>query len=67
MDAKILTDWFISQGYHLAFNDKFKIDITPKQDKFAVLSSTALYGKPFPQRLKKSLLSLYNGGPRFQK
>ena len=64
MDAQILTFGFISQGYHLAFNDKFKIDITPKQDKFAVLSSTALYGKPFPQRLKKSLLSLYNGGPR---
>ena len=62
--AKILTAGFISQGYHLAFNDKFKIDITPKQDKFAVLSSTSLYGKPFPQRLKKSLLSLYNGGPR---
>ena len=62
--AKILTAGFISQGYHLAFNDKFKIDITPKQDKFAVLSSTALYGKPFPQRLKKSLLSLFNGGPR---
>ena len=61
--AKILAAAFIAQGYHLVFNDHFKINPSPGKDNFGVLSSTALYGKPFSQKLKKNLLKTYNTRP----
>ena len=45
------------------FNDQFKINPSPEKDNFGVLSSTALYGKPFSQKLKKNLLKTYNTRP----
>lgn len=63
--AKILASCFIANDYNIAITDKLQLNTNmPKSDKnFAVLSSTALYNKPFSDKLKKKILSVYNERP----
>jgi hypothetical protein len=63
--AKILASCFIANGYNIAITPKLQLNKNmPKSDKnFGVLSSTALYNKPFSDKLKKKLLSVYNERP----
>lgn len=63
--AKILASCFIAKGYNLVFDNRLKMKKSlPKGNKnFGVLSSTALYNKPFTTRLKKNILSTFNQRP----
>ncbi len=45
------------------YNNSFKIDIPKSNDNFALLSSVALFNKPFPIRLRNDILKLFNQRP----
>lgn len=66
--AKIVAAAFIAKGYTLAYDKKQKQMeednlLKTKGKNFLFLSSSAIYGKPFGVRLRKSLMSIFNSRP----
>lgn len=66
--AKIVAGAFLAKGYNLAY-DKHQVALSEKEllkkkgKNFLFLSSSAVYGKPFGVRVRKSLMSIFNRRP----
>jgi len=60
---KFIAGVFKSYGMNNIYNNSFKIDIPKSNDNFALLSSVALFNKPFPIRLRNDILKLFNQRP----
>ena len=66
--AKMIATGLTSAGFTNCYDKSLKLkDIADlaknKNDNFALLSSVAVYGKPFPVSLKKSILATFNQRP----
>ena len=66
--AKIISSGLIARGFNPILRlDKTRIVVDTKAGakgkRFAVLSSTALWNKPFQHKLKKEILDVYNERP----
>lgn len=66
--TKIIASVLISYGFKHIYtvrDGKFVLnnDVKGKSNKFAVLSSRLVYGKPIGERFKKSLLNVFNSRP----
>lgn len=66
--AKMIATGLSSAGFINCYDKSLKIkDVSElsknKNKNFALLSSVAVYGKPFPVTLKKNILSTYNERP----
>ena len=60
---KLVASVFKAYGMENIYDSKFKISIPNRNDNFALLSSLALYEKPFPVKLQKEILKIYNKRP----
>lgn len=61
--AKIITSALIALGYDLAYDDKHKLKQKGKRPRFALLSSSTIYGEPMTQKSKKAILTEFNMRP----
>lgn len=65
--AKMLAAGLNSNGFTNIYDNKLKLvdEIVEKGNgkNFALLSSVQIYGKPFPVKLKKKILEIYNKRP----
>lgn len=63
--AKMIASGMITNGFKNVYDSSLKIfeNIESYPYNFALLSSVAVYDKPFPVKLKKSLLSAFNKRP----
>jgi sRNA-binding protein len=60
---KLIASTFKAFGMNNIYNEKFSIDLKKSNDNFALLTSVAIYDKPFPVRLRKEIIKLYNQRP----
>ena len=60
---KMIASVFKAVGMNNIYDKKFNIDIPEKDNNFALLSSLALYDKPFPVKLRNEILRLFNKRP----
>lgn len=64
---KMITAGMIVDGYKNIYNNKLKINkelyTTNNKNNFALLSSLAVYDKPFPVKLRKEILNDFNQRP----
>ena len=60
---KLVASVFKAYGMSNIYDDKFKITIPEKDNNFALLSSVAIYNKPFPVKLRNEILKIYNKRP----
>ena len=60
---KLVAAAFKAYGMNNIYNDKFKITIPEKDNNFALLSSVAIYNKPFPVKLRNEILKIFNKRP----
>jgi len=67
VSAKMVAAAFISEGFNAAYDKNFKVDETTlaktKGDNFMFLSSSTLYDKTFPVKVRKQLLEIFNRRP----
>lgn len=63
--AKMIAAGMLTNGFKNVYDKSLKIydDIEKYPFNFALLSSTAVYDKPFPVTLKKKILSIFNQRP----
>ena len=50
-------------GMNNIYNNKFAINIPEGDNNFALLSSVAIYNKPFPVKLRNEILKIFNKRP----
>lgn len=60
---KLVASVFKAYGMNNIYNDKLKINIPDSGDNFALLSSVAIYNKPFPVKLRNEILKIFNERP----
>ena len=60
---KLVASAFKAYGMNNIYNEKFKISIPDSSDNFALLSSVAVYEKPFPVKLRKEIIKIFNERP----
>ena len=60
---KLVASVFKAYGMNNIYNDKLKINIPDSNDNFALLSSVAIYNKPFPVKLRNEILKIFNQRP----
>lgn len=60
---KLVASLFKSYDMSNIYDNKFKISIPDKNNNFALLSSLAVYDKPFPTKLRNEILRLFNKRP----
>ncbi len=60
---KLVASVFKAYGMENIYDSKFKINIQKKDNNFALLSSLALYEKPFPVKLRNEILKIFNKRP----
>ena len=60
---KLVASVFKAYGMENIYDSKFKISIPNRNDNFALLSSLALYEKPFPVKLRNEILKIFNKRP----
>ena len=60
---KLVASVFKAYGMNNIYNEKFKIDIPNSNDNFALLSSVAVYDKPFPVKLRNEIIKIFNQRP----
>ncbi len=60
---KFVAAVFKAYGMNNIYNSSFKIDISSSNNNFALLSSVALYNKPFPIRLRNDIIKTFNQRP----
>jgi len=63
--AKILASAFIAKDYSLAYDSDLKMIPTSQKtfNTFALLSSSAIFGRPFTVSLRRQVLSTFNSRP----
>jgi superfamily II DNA or RNA helicase len=60
---KLIASIFKAYGMNNIYDDKFKIKIKETDNNFALLSSMAIYNKPFPVKLRNDILKHFNSRP----
>ena len=60
---KLVASVFKAYGMNNIYNEKLKINIPDSNDNFALLSSVAIYNKPFPVKLRNEILKIFNQRP----
>ena len=60
---KLVASVFKAYGMKNIYNEKLKINIHDSNDNFALLSSVAIYNKPFPVKLRNEILKIFNERP----
>jgi superfamily II DNA or RNA helicase len=60
---KLVASVFKAYGMNNIYNEKLKIIIPKSNDNFALLSSVALYNKPFPVKLRNDIIKIFNERP----
>jgi hypothetical protein len=60
---KLIASAFKAYGMENIYNNKFVIKIPNKNNNFALLSSVALYDKPFPVKVRKEIIRTFNERP----
>jgi len=60
---KLVASVFKAYGMKNIYNEKLKINIPDSNDNFALLSSVAIYNKPFPVKLRNEILKIFNERP----
>jgi len=60
---KLVAAAFKAYGMNNIYDDHFKIKITENDNNFALLSSVAIYNKPFPVKLRNDILKIFNKRP----
>lgn len=64
--AKIISSALVANGFNHCFTTSLNVVTPAKNDRnetFGVLSSTAIYDKPFTQKHVRNVLSMYNDRP----
>lgn len=64
--SKMIAVGLMTNGFSNVYDDKFRIIQNFEKNtsnNFALLSSVAIYDKPFPIKLKKNILSIFNQRP----
>ncbi len=60
---KLVASIFKAYGMKNIYNEKLKITIPNSNDNFALLSSVAIYNKPFPVKLRNEIIKVFNERP----
>ena len=60
---KLVASVFKAYGMKNIYNEKLKINIPDSNDNFALLSSVAIYNKPFPVKLRNEIIKIFNQRP----
>jgi hypothetical protein len=60
---KMIASVFRAYGMNNIYNEKFKITIPNQTNNFALLSSVAIYDKPFPVKLRNEIIKIFNERP----
>ena len=60
---KLVASAFKAYGMKNIYNEKFKIVIPNETNNFALLSSVAIYDKPFPVKLRNEIIKIFNERP----
>ena len=60
---KLVASVFKAYNMNNIYNEKLKINIPDSNDNFALLSSVAIYNKPFPVKLRNEILKIFNQRP----
>jgi hypothetical protein len=60
---KLVASIFKAYGMKNIYNEKLKITIPNSNDNFALLSSVAIYNKPFPVKLRNDIIKIFNERP----
>jgi hypothetical protein len=60
---KLVASVFKAYGMKNIYNEKLKINIPDSNDNFALLSSVAIYNKPFPVKLRNEIIKIFNERP----
>jgi len=60
---KLVASAFTAYGMTNIYDNKFAINIPKKDNNFALLSSVAIYNKPFPVKLRNEILKIFNARP----
>ena len=60
---KLVASVFKAYGMKNIYNEKLKINIPNSNDNFALLSSVAIYNKPFPVKLRNEIIKIFNERP----
>jgi hypothetical protein len=60
---KLVAAAFTAYNMTNIYDKKFMINIPKKDNNFALLSSVAIYNKPFPVKLRNEILKIFNARP----
>jgi len=60
---KLIASAFKAYGMKNIYNEKFKIVVSSERNNFALLSSVAIYDKPFPVKLRNDIIKIFNERP----
>jgi len=60
---KLIASAFKAYGMSNIYDNRFNIIIPDNNNNFALLSSVAIYNKPFPIKLRNNILKLFNKRP----
>jgi len=60
--SKMIASVLIANDYKMCYNKNLKL-LSNNKNSFALLTSSVIYGKPFPATLKKDILSVFNERP----
>jgi len=60
--SKMVASVLLANDYKMCYNKNLKL-LSNNKNSFALLTSSVIYGKPFPATLKKNILSVFNERP----
>tara|TARA_B100001758_G_scaffold72910_1_gene61485 strand:+ start:1981 stop:4395 length:2415 start_codon:yes stop_codon:yes gene_type:complete len=60
--SKMVASVLTANDYKMCYNKNLKL-LSNNKNSFALLTSSVIYGKPFPATLKKDILSVFNERP----
>lgn len=60
---KMICSGMLANGYNLIYDNKFDVNITKNINNFALLCSLNIYNKPFPTKLRKNIMNVFNNRP----
>lgn len=60
--SKMVASVLLANDYKMCYNKNLKL-LSNNKNSFALLTSSVIYGKPFPATLKKDILSVFNERP----
>ena len=60
---KMICSGLLSNDYNLIYDNKFNINIKKSNNNFALLSSINTFNKPFPVKLRKNIMNIFNNRP----